>query len=155
MSEKYDIDSLDREILEYLKEDARMPYTEIAKKMIVSGGTIHQRINKMTEAGIIKGSKIIIDYKKLGFGVTTLLGIYLQSAKDLSRVVEKLNGFKEVVEIYYTTGSYALIIKAVTKTTDDYYLFLMRKLQAIPEIQSTESFICLSQPMDRDITLKE
>lgn len=155
MSEKYEIDSLDKEILEYLKEDARMPYTEIAKKMIVSGGTIHQRINKMTEAGIILGSKILIDYKKLGFGVTTLLGIYLQSAKDLSQVVEKLNGFSEVVEIYYTTGSYALIIKAVTKTTDDYYLFLMRKLQAIPEIQSTESFICLSQPLDRDISLKE
>ncbi len=155
MSEKYEIDSIDKQILEFLKEDARMPYTEIAKKLILSGGTIHQRINKMTEAGIILGSKLIIDYNKLGYGVTTFLGIYLQSAKDLSMVVEKLRGFNEVMEIYYTTGSYALIIKAKTKTTDDFYLFLMRKLQAIPEIQSTESFICLNQPLDRDISLLE
>lgn len=155
MSEKYEIDSIDKQILEYLKADARMPYTEIAKKLILSGGTIHQRINKMTEAGIIKGSKLIIDYGKLGYGVTTFLGIFLQSAKDLSLVVEKLKGFNEVVEIYYTTGTYALIIKAKTKTTDDFYLFLMRKLQAIPEIQSTESFICLNQPLDRDLSLAE
>jgi Lrp/AsnC family transcriptional regulator for asnA, asnC and gidA len=155
MSVKYEIDTVDKQILDYLKEDARMPYTEIAKKLIVSGGTIHQRINKMTEAGIIKGSKLVIDYGKLGYGVTTLLGIYLQSAKDLSLVVEKLKGFNEVVEVYYTTGSYALIVKAKTKTTDDLYLFLRRKMQAIPEIQSTESFICLNQPVDRDISLKE
>ena len=155
MSEKYEIDTIDKQILEFLQADARMPYTEIAKKLILSGGTIHQRINKMTEAGIIKGSKLIIDYSKLGYGVTTFLGIFLQSAKDLSMVVEKLKGFNEVVEIYYTTGTYALIIKAKTKTTDDFYLFLMRKLQAIPEIQSTESFICLNQPVDRDLSLIE
>lgn len=155
MTAKYEIDTIDKQILEYLKEDARMPFTEIAKKLIVSGGTIHQRINKMTEAGIIKGSKIIIDYAKLGYDVTTLLGIYLQSAKDLSQVVEKLRNLDEVIEVYYTTGSYALIIKVRTKTTDDYYLFLMKKLQSIPEIQSTESFICLNQPIDRDISLRD
>ncbi|KAA3635130.1 MAG: winged helix-turn-helix transcriptional regulator [Calditrichaeota bacterium] len=155
MSEKYQIDSIDEQILEYLKADARMPYTEIAKKLLLSGGTIHQRINKMTDAGIIKGSKLIVDYKKLGYDVTTLLGIYLQSAKDLTMVVERLQEMNEVVEVYYTTGSYALFIKTKTKTTEDYYQFLRNKLQTIPEIQSTESFICLHQPVDREISLTE
>ena len=155
MSEKYEIDTIDKQILDCLQDDARMAYTDIAKKLIVSGGTIHQRINKMTEAGIIKGSKLIIDYSKLGYGVTSLLGIYLQSAKDLSIVVEKLKGFSEVLEVYFTTGSYALIVKVTCKSTDDFYLFLMRKLQAIPEIQSTESFICLNQPLNRDLSLIE
>ncbi len=153
MSEKHEIDSVDMQILDCLQQDARMPYTDIAKKLIVSGGTIHQRINKMTEAGIIKGSKLIIDYSKLGYGVTTLLGIFLQSAKDLENVVEKLKGFNEVVEVYFTTGSYALIVKVKTKSTDDLYLFLRKKMQIIPEIQSTESFICLNQPVDRDLSL--
>lgn len=155
MTENYQIDTIDKQILEYLKADARMPYTEIAKKLIVSGGTIHQRVNKMTEAGIIKGSKIIIDYSKLGYDVTSLMGIYLKSAKDLNLVLNKLKKFKEIIEVYYTTGSYALIVKAKTKTTQDFYLFLMKKLQLIPEIQSTESFICLNQPIDRDLSLLE
>ena len=153
MSENYQIDSVDRKILAFLKEDARMPYTEIAKKLIVSGGTIHQRVNKMTEAGIIKGSKVVIDYKELGFDVTTLLGIHLKSAKDQNSVVAQLETFNEVTEVYYTTGTYALIVKVQTKTIKHFHEFLITKLQAIKEVQSTESFICLDQPIHRDIEI--
>ena len=89
MEENYQIDSLDRKILELLQKDGRMAYTDIAKKLIVSGGTIHQRVNKMIDAQIIKGTQVMIDYGKIGYDVTTLLGIYLKSAKDLGKVLEK------------------------------------------------------------------
>ncbi len=149
MSENYQLDNLDRKILEMLQKDGRLPYTDIAKKLIVSAGTIHQRINKLTEAGIIKQTRIILDYQKLGYDVTTLLGIYLKSAKDLGKVIDKLKAMKEVVDVYYTTGSYALIIKIHHKTIKDFHQFLIDKLQSIPEIQSTESFVCLDQPIER------
>lgn len=149
MEEIYHIDNLDRKILSLLQHDGRLPYTDIAKKLTVSPGTIHQRINKMTEAGIIKGTRLILDYQRLGFDVTTLLGLYLKSAKDLNKVLDKLKSMKEVVDVYYTTGSYALIIKIHHKTIKDYHQFLVDKLQSIPEIQSTESFICLDQPIER------
>ncbi|MDH3890428.1 MAG: Lrp/AsnC ligand binding domain-containing protein [candidate division Zixibacteria bacterium] len=155
MTTDYEIDNLDRQILEYLRRDGRMAFTEIAQKLIVSAGTIHQRVNKMTDAGIITGSKITVDYSKLGYDVTSLMGIYLKSARDLEMVMNRLRTFDEIVEVYYTTGSYALIIKARTRTTDAFYQFLLRKLQAIPEIQSTESFICLAQPIDRDLPLAD
>jgi len=149
MDETYQIDNLDRKILSLLQHDGRLAYTDIAKKLTVSPGTIHQRINKMTDAGIIKGTRLILDYQKLGFDVTTLLGLYLKSAKDLNKVLEKLKSMKEVVDVYYTTGSYALIIKIHHKSIKDYHQFLVDKLQSIPEIQSTESFICLDQPIER------
>lgn len=153
MLENNQIDNLDKKILDLLQKDGRMAYTEMAKKLIVSHGTIHQRINRLNDMGIIKGSKIILDYQKLGHDVTTLLGIHLKSAKDQAKVVEKLKHIKEVVEVYYTTGAYALIIKTHNKNIKDFHHFLIEKLQNIPEIQSTESFICLDQPISRTLSL--
>jgi Lrp/AsnC family transcriptional regulator for asnA, asnC and gidA len=151
MIEEFKIDKLDREILQLLEEDGKMPYTEIAKKLIVSHGTIHLRINKLESMGIIKGTGLRIDYQKLGYDVTTLLGIHLKSAKDQSKVVEKLKQINEVVEVYYTTGAYALIVKIHNKNIKDFHHFLVDKLQSISEIQSTESFICLDNPISRPL----
>ena len=151
MDQKYEFDNLDLKILEILLANARIAFTDVAKKLIVSAGTIHQRVEKMREAGVITGSKILVDYKKLGLGVTTLLGINLTSAKAIPKVVQKLKKMEEVVETNFTTGTYALIIKIVTRDIDHFHHFLVNQLQTIEEIQSTESFICLDSPIDRDI----
>ena len=66
MDEKYQIDSVDRQILNFLMTDARTPYLEIARKLIVSGGTIHQRVERMKTVGIITGSSLNLSYKNLG-----------------------------------------------------------------------------------------
>lgn len=153
MLENYQIDSLDRKILSALQQNARLPYLELARKLIVSGGTIHQRIEKMKEMGIITGSKMTVDPKKLGQDVTVLIGLNLKTAKNLDVVIKQLKMFKEVTQAYYTTGSYGLIIKAVTKNVQSFHQFLVEKLQNIDEIQSTESFLCLDVPIDREIDL--
>lgn len=154
MDENYQIDSTDKQILRLLQEDARRPFLDVARKIKVSGGTIHQRIEKLKEAGIITGSKITVDYKKLGKNVTVLLGIHLKNAKDIKLVIKKLNLLDEVIEAYYTTGNYALIIKILMEDIDDFHDFLVNKLQKIDEIQSTESFICLKQVIKKDIVFK-
>ena len=149
MSKKYEIDGLDAHILQFLQNDARTPFLEMARQLGVSGGTIHQRVEKLREAGIITGSQVTLDYKELGMGVTVLLGIHLAEAKSVHKVLSKLNKIKEVVEAHYTTGNYALIIKVMTKDIDHFHDFLVNKLQKMEEIQSTESFICLNSPIDR------
>ena len=153
MGEIDQIDNLDKKILELLQSDGRMAYTEIAKKLTISHGTVHQRMAKLEELKIIKGNSILLDYQKLGFDVTTLLGIHLKSAKDQGKVIEKLKTMKEVVEVYYTTGAFALIIKVHNKNIKDFHHFLSDKLQGIPEIQSTESFICLDNPLSRNLKI--
>lgn len=153
MADNYQIDSTDKQILRLLQEDARKPFLEVARKIKVSGGTIHQRIEKLKEAGIITGSKITVDYKKLGKNVTVLLGIHLKNAKDINIVIDKLNLLDEVIEAYYTTGNYALIVKILVKDIEDFHQFLVNKLQTIDEIQATESFISLKQVIKKDIVL--
>ncbi|MCB0421701.1 MAG: Lrp/AsnC ligand binding domain-containing protein [Bdellovibrionales bacterium] len=149
MAENYQIDSTDRKILELLQKDARRPYLEIARKLNVSGGTIHQRIEKLREAGIITGSQITLNPKKLGLNVTVLLGLHLNNARDIEKVIAQLKTFPEVVEAQFTTGSFALIIKVMVADIGQFHSFLVHKIQSMPEIQSTESFICLNEPIFR------
>ncbi len=153
MAQKYEIDSLDLKIIKELQQDARKPFLEIARKLLVSGGTIHQRMEKLKEMGVVKGSKIVVDYKKLNQGVSVILGLHVHNAKEISIVVEKLREIQEVVETHYTTGNFALMAKVYVRDMDHFHKFLITKLQMIDEILSTESFICLDSPIERELEL--
>lgn len=151
--EKYQIDDLDRKILRELYKDARVSFVDVAKKLVVSNATIHQRVQKLKLHGILKGFQPIVDEAKLGMTVTSIIGIYLKNAKDCQAVLDKLEKIPEVLEAYYTTGSYALMLKVVTSDIQSFQLFLMEKLQHVAEVQSTESFICLSKPISKSIKI--
>ena len=147
------IDKIDREILARLLQDSRVSFQEIARDLIISGGTVHVRVNKMKEAGIIKGSKIMLDFERLGLKVCAFIGVNLANARDLKSALEKLKKMPEIVDVHYTTGQYRLFVKVVTESTQKLHLFLIEKLQAIPEIQSTETFISLDNPLNRDVQI--
>ena len=152
-AQNYEIDRIDREILNQLLRNARTPYLEIARQLKVSGGTIHQRVDKMREAGVIKGSTLLIDHERIGLGVTVLLGIHLHNARMVSGVIAALEQLTEVVEVYYTSGNYALFVKLHVVSIKDYHRFLVEQLQVIDGIRFTESFICLAEPISRSIQL--
>jgi len=151
----FPIDKVDREILTRLLEDSRRSYQDIARELIVSGGTIHVRTNKLKEAGVIKGSRIVVDFARLGLEVTAFVGVNLGSARDYQVVLPALKKLPEVTEVHYTTGQYSLFVKVVARTTRDLHLFLIEKLQAIKEIQSTETLISLDNPINRDPAIPE
>lgn len=148
---KSQIDPLDQQILQALVVDARTPYAEMAKNFGVSAATIHVRVEKMRQAGIIEGTKIRINERKLGFDVCCFIGIILKSAKDYDKVIAKLNEFDEVVEAYYTTGNYSIFIKVMTHTIEELHRVLAGKIQSIDEIQSTETLISMQNPILRGI----
>lgn len=137
------LDQTDIGILSCLLEDARRPFEDIARELIVSGGTVHVRVNKMREAGIITGSQIKINYPLLGYEVTAFIGINLRSASDYAKTRALLEKLPEVVEIHYTTGQYSLFIKVLTSSPRELHTFLTERLQSTQEIQSTETFISL------------
>ncbi|WP_427834999.1 transcriptional regulator AsnC [Actinobacillus pleuropneumoniae] len=151
MHTKYQIDRLDQLILRALVEDARTPYAEMAKNFGVSAGTIHVRVEKMRQSGIIEGTKIRINERKLGYDVCCFIGIILKSAKDYEKVIASLNEFEEVVEAYYTTGNYSIFIKVMTHTIEELHRVLATKIQLIDEIQSTETLISMQNPILRGI----
>ncbi|MCB9060150.1 MAG: Lrp/AsnC ligand binding domain-containing protein [Halobacteriovoraceae bacterium] len=151
MSKEHQLDEIDRKILNYLLKDSRMSFQEIARELVVSGGTVHVRVNKMKEMGIITGSKIVVDVQKLGMEVCAFIGVNLVNAKVLDTVLKNINYLDQIVEVHYTTGQYSLLLKVYAKSTRDLHLFLVEKLQKIEGIQSSETFISLDNPINKDI----
>ena len=153
MEANYQIDNIDRGILSELMINAKLPYTEIAKKLIVSAGTIHVRMKKMEEAGIVKNSRLHINYELLGFDMTAFLGIYLEKGSTYTDVIQQLNLIPEIVEAHYTTGVYSIFAKIRCKNTKHMRQILNEEIQSIKGIQRTETIISLEQSIDKHIIL--
>ena len=64
---QHQLDSLDKKILQLIADDARVPFLEVARACNVSGAAIHQRIQKLNNLGVLKGSQFIIDPEKIGY----------------------------------------------------------------------------------------
>ncbi len=148
-----EIDNLDMQILSMLMDDATIPYTEIAKKLIVSGGTIHVRMKKMQDLGIIKGSNLIVDAQKIGYDVCAYLGIYLEKGSTYKDAVAHLVKIKEIVELHYTTGAWSMFAKIICRDTNHLRSVLNEQIQAIEGIARTETFISLEESIKRQISL--
>ena len=152
-SSNYALDKLDRSIINALVEDARISYAELGKRFKVSPATIHVRVEKMKNAGVITGTKLSIDEKKLGFGVCCFIGITLRSAGDYTDVLQGLEAIEEVVEAYYTTGAYSIFTKIQCESIDDLHYLLVNKIQSLEKIRSTETLISLQNPIHRSVRL--
>ncbi|MGB1298164.1 MAG: transcriptional regulator AsnC [Psychrobium sp.] len=151
MNKQYQIDNLDKNILNALKDNARIPYAELGKKLTVSPATVHVRIEKMRQAGIIARTKVELNEKALGYDVCCFIGINLKAAGDYKPTISKLNEIEEVLEAYYTTGHYNIFVKIMAKSIDHLQRVLIDKIQAIKEIQSTETLISLDNPINREV----
>ncbi|NQW26442.1 MAG: Lrp/AsnC ligand binding domain-containing protein [Flammeovirgaceae bacterium] len=152
MGKNYEIDNIDLKILNILMEDAKMPYTEVAKKVFVSGGTVHVRMKKLEEMGVVTGTTLKMDYSKLGFDVTCFMGIYLLRSSLYDQVVMKLRDIPEVVKVHYTTGNYNIFIKIHCKDTKHLKDVLHDKIQKVEGIERTETFISLEESMNRHLS---
>ena len=148
-----EIDKVDRQILSLLMQDAKMPYTEIAQKIHVSGGTVHVRMKKLTDMGIVTGANLVIDYSKLGFDITAFLGIFLDKSSLYGEVAENLKAIPEVVGAHYTTGNYGIFAKIICRDTNHLRRVLYDKIQKIQGIQRTETFISLEESIDRPLDI--
>jgi Lrp/AsnC family transcriptional regulator, regulator for asnA, asnC and gidA len=151
MSKLLELDDVDKQILSILMKDAKEPYTEIAKKIHVSGGTVHVRMRKLEEMGIVTGASLSIDYTKLGYDISAFLGIYLDKSSLYDEVAEELKKIPEVVAAHYTTGIYSIFAKIICRDTSHLKSVLHDKIQKISGIQRTETFIALQESINRPI----
>ncbi len=147
------LDELDLQILSILFNDSRTPFLEIARQCHVSGGTIHVRMKKMEDMGLIKGTKLMVDNSKLGYDVCCFVGIRLDKSSSYSNVLEKLEAINEIIELHYTTGDYSILVKLLCKNISHLQDLLMNKIHSIAGIQSTSIFMSLLKPIDRNIKL--
>ncbi|GAL85043.1 AsnC family transcriptional regulator [Sporocytophaga myxococcoides] len=153
MDKNSEIDNVDLKILSLLMENAGIAYTDIAKEIFVSPGTVHVRMKKMEQLGIVKGSHLSIDYARLGYDVTAFLGIYLEKSSFYDQAVKELLEIPEVVNVHYTTGNYSMFVKIICKDTQHLRQVLHDKIQKVSGIQRTETSISLEESINRNIKL--
>lgn len=153
MSKNYELDNTDLKILEILRDDAKKPYTEVAKKVNVSQGTVHVRMGKMEEAGIIDRTTLKINYAKLGFDITAFIGIYLEKSALYEQVLSRLKEIPEIINIHYTTGNYSMFVKIFCRDTNHLKEVLHEKMQQVEGIERTETMISLEESLDRNLKL--
>ncbi|UKK47838.1 Lrp/AsnC ligand binding domain-containing protein [Prevotella sp. E9-3] len=148
------LDQLDKQILKFIGEDARMPFLEVARVCNVSGAAIHQRIQKLTNMGVLKGSQFIVDPEKVGYETCAYIGLNLKNPESFDEVVEQLKQIPEVVECHYTTGDYDLFIKIYAQNNHHLLNIIHDKLQPLGLARS-ESIISFHSAFDRQLPIGE
>jgi len=153
MSAKLNLDKLDLQIIQEMMEDAEISYADLGKKLFVSGGTIHVRIKKLEELKVVKGKKLSVDLKLLGYDVIAFIGIYLEKSSLYDSVARELKKIPQIVRLNYTTGNYSMFAEIVCKDIQQLRFVLHDELQKIKGIERTETFISLEESLDRNIVV--
>jgi len=148
---KLNLDKLDLQIIHAMMANAEISYAELGKKLFVSGGTIHVRIKKLQESNIVRGTKLNVDLKLLGYDVIAFIGIYLEKSSLYDSVAKELRRIPEIVRLNYTTGNYSMFAEIVCKDINQLRFVLHDELQKIKGIERTETFISLEESFDRNV----
>lgn len=146
------LDKLDKQILRLIAEDARIPFLEVARACNVSGAAIHQRIQKLTNIGILKGSQFVIDPEKIGYETCAYIGLNLRTPENFDSVIESLKKIPEVVECHYTTGDFDMFIKIYAINNHHLLNIIHDELQPLG-LSRSETIISFNSAIDRQLPI--
>ena len=130
---KISLDAIDRKILGYLIKNARMPFLEIARECGISGAAIHQRVKKLEDAGVIRGSRLEVNPKALGYDVCAIM--------------------PEITECHFITGKYNILVKLYCTDNEHRMHTIFDHILQLPEVSQTETFISLSESFGRQVEI--
>ena len=150
----HQLDKLDEQILRLIADNARIPFLEVARACNVSGAAIHQRIQKLTNLGILKGSEFIIDPEKVGYETCAYIGLFLRDPEQFDSVTEALKCIPEVVECHYTTGQYDMFIKIYARNNHHLLNIIHDKLQPW-ELARSETIISFREAIKRQMPIQD
>ncbi|MFW6224295.1 MAG: Lrp/AsnC family transcriptional regulator [Bacteroidota bacterium] len=153
MNGNFQIDKTDQKILDILTENARMAFLEVARMCGISGAAVHQRVQKLMDAGIIKGSQFNLNPKGLGYQTCAYIGIQvnLNANSTHQEVFQKIMEIPEIVECHHISGKYSLFVKVYTKNNEHLKKIIVEHIQSIVEVTSTETFISLEEGFTRNL----
>ncbi|MBO7418075.1 MAG: Lrp/AsnC ligand binding domain-containing protein [Bacteroidaceae bacterium] len=149
----HQLDALDKKILKMIANDARVPFLEVARACNVSGAAIHQRVQKLSAIGVLKGSQFIVDPESVGFETCAYIGLYLKDPSSFENVTEALKNIPEVVECHYTTGQYDMFIKIYARNNHHLLSVIHDKLQPL-SLARTETIISFNEAIKRQLPVE-
>tara|TARA_B100000886_G_scaffold238669_1_gene167309 strand:+ start:336 stop:815 length:480 start_codon:yes stop_codon:yes gene_type:complete len=144
---KFKLDDVDHKILDLLIDNSRIPFTDIAKKLLISAGTVHVRVKKMEEFGIIQGASLALDYKKLGYTFIAYIGIFLEKTHLTNFVLDKLESIPYVTVAHITTGRFNIFCKIRSKNTN-HAKEIIFMIDDIEGVSRTETMISLEESIN-------
>ncbi|MDV3103119.1 Lrp/AsnC family transcriptional regulator [Thermococcus waiotapuensis] len=135
------MDDLDLKILKLLQENARYSYREIAKELGIAVGTVYNRIKKLEDEGVIRGFCVDVDYEKLGFGLTAVIGIKARG-KDIVRIEKEISKSSRIMQVYDVTGEYDIIVVAKFRDRADMNKFV-KWLLSLEGVEKTNTSVVM------------
>lgn len=144
---KFKLDEVDHQILDMLIDNTRTPFTDIAKRLLISAGTVHVRVKKMEDAGIIKGSSLSLDYEKLGYSFIAYVGVFLEKTHQTKFVLERLNQIPYITVAHITTGKFNIFCKVRARDTN-HAKEIIFKIDDIEGVYRTETMISLEESIN-------
>lgn len=140
------LDPLSWKILEELQENARVPYTEIGRKIGLTGPAVAERVQKMEDGGIIKGYHASVDLHRIGYSLTAIINVSITSG-NIHNFLKYINSVKEVFECNRVTGSSSVVLKVALREP----LELEKLINSLIEYGSPTTAIVLSTPISHRI----
>jgi len=104
---------------------------------------------------VVKGRRLAVDLKALGYDVISFIGIYLEKSSLYDSVASELKKIPEIVRLNYTTGNYSMFAEIVCRDIQQLRFVLHDKLQNIKGIERTETFISLDESFSRNVIVAE
>ena len=150
----HQLDSLDEQILKMIASNARIPFLEVARECGVSGAAIHQRIQKLTNLGVLKGSEFVLDPETIGYETCAYMGLFLKHPEDFRSVFEQLKEIPEIVECHYTTGQYDMFVKIYARNNHHLLSIIHDKLQPLGLARS-ETIVSFHEAFRRQMPIPE
>ncbi len=149
------IDKLDKQILEIISSNARIPFKDVAAECGVSRAAIHQRVQRLIDMKVIVGSGYHVNPGSLGYSTCTFVGIKLERGSMYKQVCEAFASIPEIVECHFTTGPYTMLIKLYARDNAHLMELLNDKIQVVPGVISTETLISLKQNIKKEVPIGE
>ena len=150
INSSYHLDSVDKEIIYMLMDNAKTSLAYISKNVGISTTAVHQRIKKLEQAGVIENSISFLNPKKIGYKVVSYIGVFLDQPSHYHDAIKALKDVNEVVEAHYTTGNYTIFLKVLCRD-NDHLMEILNKLQKLKGVTRTETIISLEQSINRQL----
>jgi DNA-binding Lrp family transcriptional regulator len=141
------LDTIDKKILELLRENAKLTVKEISQNIHLSHTPTYERIKRLEKEGIITGYHARIDRSKIGLGLLVICTVSLDTHKSefISKFEKDIVLFDEVLECYHIAGLYDYQLKVAVKDMAEYQKFVSTKLASLDHIGKVESFFVMKE----------
>jgi len=144
-----ELDDTDREILRILQEDARTPFSEIARRIDMSSATVHDRVNRMKDEGVITGYHAEVDPKALGYDVSAVVGFRVEQGRE-EGVLDRLSAIDGVQEIHLTTGDWDVVARLYANDAEELKDLLFDRIANMDGLLRSNTTVVLDTPHESE-----